>query len=147
MKTIFHSTIVAVTLLFAVPVLAADYIAVNVDNANVRKSPSLSAPVIMELFRGYPLKVLKSKDGWYEVEDFEEDRGWISGKIVDSRQTTIVNAKNSLNMRKEPNTKSKVVASVERGVVLDVLKKEGKWTKVKHSSGTEGWIFAPLLWP
>ncbi|HID01904.1 MAG TPA: hypothetical protein EYP18_01640, partial [Desulfobacterales bacterium] len=24
---------------------------------------------------------------------------------------------------------------------------QGKWVKVKHSQGTVGWIYRPLLWP
>ncbi len=147
MKKILHPLVLAGTLFLASSTLAAEYISVNVDNANVRKDPSLNAPVVMELFRGYPLEVLKKKGDWYNIVDWEGDKGWIFKKITSTRQTVIVNAKNSLNMRKTPSLKGKKIASVERGVVLDVVKKEGEWTKVKHASGTEGWIYSPLLWP
>ncbi len=147
MKKILHPLVLAGALFLAIPAFATEYISVKVDNANVRKDPSLNAPVVMELFRGYPLKVLKKEGDWYHVVDFEGDKGWIFKKITSTQQTTIVNAKNSLNMRGTPSLKGKKIASVERGVVLDVVKKEGEWTKVKHASGTVGWIYSPLLWP
>ncbi len=147
MKKILTPLLLAGTLFCAAPVMATKYISVDVDNANIRKTPSLDAPVVMELFRGYPLRVLKTEGEWYNVVDFEGDKGWIFKKITSSRQTVIVNAKNSLNMRSEPSTKSKIVASVERGVVMEMLERKESWTKVKHSGGTVGWIYSPLLWP
>ena len=36
---------------------------------------------------------------------------------------------------------------VDRGVVLTVLETQGKWLKLKHSTGLIGWIYKPLLWP
>ena len=93
------------------------------------------------------LKVLKKQGEWYKITDYEKDTGWIHQSIVKSRDTVIVNAKKSLNMRSGPTTKDNVVADVERGVVLKKLETKGKWTKVRHSTGTVGWIYTPLLWP
>lgn len=93
------------------------------------------------------MKVLKTKGDWHKVTDFEKDTGWIHKSIVKDRDTVIVNAKKSLNMRSGPSTKDAVVADVERGVVLTRISTQGKWTKVRHSSGTIGWIYSQLLWP
>jgi SH3-like domain-containing protein len=30
---------------------------------------------------------------------------------------------------------------------LTRVSEKGKWTKVRHSSGTTGWVYSPLLWP
>ncbi len=127
--------------------LAADYLSITTDNANVRTGPGTNYPVSMELFKGYPLKVEKKEGDWYRVSDFEKDTGWVHNSIVEKSDTVIVNAKNSVNMRSGPSAKDTIVADVERGVVLTRLAVEGKWTKVRHSSGTEGWIYSPLLWP
>lgn len=126
---------------------AANYLSVTTDNANVRTGPGTKYPVTMELFQGYPLKVLKKQGEWYKVSDYEKDTGWIHNSIVKDQDSVIVNAKKSLNMRSGPSKKNPVVADVERGVVLKKISKEGQWTKVRHSSGTVGWIYTPLLWP
>lgn len=138
---------VASTLFFCSSALAASYLSVTTDNANVRTGPGTKYPVAMELFRGYPLKVLKQKGEWYKVIDYEKDSGWIHKTIVKKNNSVIVNAKKSVNMRSGPSTKNGIIADVERGVVLTRIKVEGKWVNVKHSSGTDGWIYKSLLWP
>ena len=135
------------TLLISSSALAAEYKSVTTDNANVRTGPGTNYPASMELFRGYPLKVLKTQGEWYKISDFEKDSGWIHKSIVKKCDTVIVNAQKSSNMRSGASTKDSVVADVERGVVLTKLEEQGKWVKVKHSSGTIGWVYKPLLWP
>lgn len=136
-----------VGLFFTSPLLAAEYLSVTTDNANVRTGPGTNYPASMELFLGYPLKVLKKQGEWYKITDFENDTGWIHKSIVKKCNSVIVNAQKSLNMRSGPSTKDSVVADVERGVVLTKIDSKGKWSKVRHSSGTTGWIYSPLLWP
>jgi len=149
MKKIIKTILVAgsISLFCASSAFAAEYLSVTADNANVRTGPGKKYQVTMELFSGYPLKVLKKQGEWYKITDYEKDTGWIHQSIVKSRDTVIVNAKKSLNMRSGPTTKDNVVADVERGVVLKKLESKGKWTKVRHSTGTVGWIYTPLLWP
>ena len=126
---------------------SAEYVSVIKDGANVRTGPGTSNPVYMELFTGYPLKVLEKKGDWLKVQDFENDTGWIFSSLVESGKSVIVKGKSKINMRSGPGTNNSVVANLERGVVLDVLERKTKWVKVRHLSGTEGWIYAPLLWP
>lgn len=140
-------TLVAFTLIFSTSALAASYLSVTTDNANVRTGPGTKYPVAMELFKGYPLKVLKQQGEWYKVIDYEKDSGWIHDSIVKNNNSVIVNAKKSINMRSGPSTEDRIVADVERGVVLTRLGVKGKWVNVQHSSGTVGWIYASLLWP
>ncbi len=140
-------TLVTFTLVFSSSALAASFLSVTTDNANIRTGPGTKYPVAMELFKGYPLKVLKQKGEWYKVTDYEKDSGWIHDSIVKKNDSVIVNAKKSVNMRSGPSTKDGIVADVERGVVLTRLLVEGKWVKVQHSSGTVGWIYGSLLWP
>ena len=126
---------------------AAKFVSVKGDNCNVRTGPGTNYQVAMELFSGYPLKVIASQGDWLKIVDFENDSGWIHGSLVEDGTTVIVNGKKSLNMRAEPTTKGAILANVDRGVVLTKLENKGKWMKVKHSSGLVGWIYKPLLWP
>ena len=137
----------ATCLLLATPAMAEEYVSVTKDNVNVRTAPNTQSQVYMELFAGYPLKVLKKDGDWLQISDFEGDTGWIHQSLVGKNNTVIINASKSVNMRAEPNTNSAVVADVERGVIMTKLEENGKWLKLKHSSGTIGWIYKPLLWP
>ncbi len=149
-KHFYRYTVVLFTLFLSVPVLqAAEYVHVIKDNVNVRTGPSTDNPVYMELFKGYPLKVVATKADWYKIVDYENDSGWIHRSLVVPNDKVIVDVKNSVRMRKNPSTAagSTVIANVERGVVLTRLAKQGSWTKVEHSGGTTGWIFNDMLWP
>ncbi len=126
---------------------AADYLTVTSDNANVKTGPGKNHPTSMELFQGYPLKVIKKDGEWYQVTDFEGDTGFVHQGIVKKGDTVIVISDKSVNMRSAPATTGAVVADVERGVVLTKLATKEKWVQVRHSNGTTGWIFSTLLWP
>ena len=134
-------------LLFPCLALGAQVVSVKKDNVNVRSGPGTNFPVSMELFQGYPLKVLEKKGDWLKISDFENDSGWIYSPLVSPGSTVITNGKKSINMRSQPNTTASIVATVERGVVLTKLSTQGKWVKVRHSQGTTGWIYSPVLWP
>ena len=125
----------------------AETVSVMKDGTNVRTGPSTNDQVAMELFQGYPLKVVEKKGDWLKVSDFENDTGWISKTLVGPGNTVIVNSKNTINMRSEPKTSGAIVANIERGVVLTKISTKGDWVKVKHTKGTEGWISKSLLWP
>lgn len=126
---------------------SAEYVNVIKDGVNVRTGPGTSNPVYMELFAGYPLKVIEEKDNWLKVTDFEEDSGWIYAPLTQECDTVIVDVSSKANMRSGPTTEDGVIATVERGVVLELVTRKSKWVEVKHRSGTQGWIYAPLLWP
>ncbi len=134
-------------LLFSSNGFTAEYVSVKKDNVNVRTGPGTNNPVSMELFAGYPLKVLKKQGEWLRVSDFENDSGWIHKSLVTKGDSVIINAKKSVNMRSGPSTKNSIVADIERGVVLTKISQKGKWTQVRHSSGTVGWVYNPLIWP
>jgi len=126
---------------------AADYVSVKGDNVNVRTGAGTNYEVSMELFKGYPLKVGSTQGDWLKIVDFENDSGWIHKSLVNDGNTVIVNGNKNVNMRAEASTNSKIVATVDRGVVMTRLETKGKWAKLKHSSGLIGWIYKPLLWP
>ncbi|WP_136796748.1 SH3 domain-containing protein [Desulfosediminicola ganghwensis] len=129
------------------PALAAEYVSVSKDKVNVRQEPDTGSSVYMELFQGYPLEVLKKQGEWSQIRDYEGDSGWIHNTLVGKNDTVIINAKKSVNMRSGPSTDAAIVADVERGVIMTKIGQDGKWIKLKHSSGTVGWIYSPLLWP
>ncbi len=147
-KNCFQSLLViSFLLMISVSVSSAEIVSVKKDQVNVRTGPSTGSPVYMELFKGYPLKVVGKKGDWVKISDYEKDTGWIHSSLIGKGNTVIVNAKTKVNLRSGPSTKDAVVANIERGVVLTKISTKGKWVKIRHSSGTEGWIYNTLIWP
>lgn len=132
---------------FAVSARAADFVSVTKDNVNVRTGPGTNHPVHMELFEGYPLKVVGKEGTWLQVTDFENDTGWIEGSLTRTGDTVIVKSQTSVNLRSGPNTTSEIVVSLDRGVVLKKTGMKDQWIQVRHNSGVSGWIHQNLVWP
>jgi len=131
---------------------AAGFTMVSVDgeNVNLRKGPSEQYPVIWELGKGFPLKIIGSKGQWLKVADFENDVGWIYRELVSRKPHLIVKAnrksKARINIRSGPGTKYNIVGKAEYGVVFQTLQQRNGWAQVRHESGLTGWVKRSLLW-
>ena len=125
-------------------------VSVSGEKVNLRKGPSTSDPIIWELGKGFPLKVVGSKGSWYKVSDFENDVGWIYKNLVSRKPHLIVkvnkNSKDQINIRSGPGTAYQVVGKAQYGVVFETLQQKSGWVKVRHETGFTGWIKRSLLW-
>jgi SH3-like domain-containing protein len=125
-------------------------VSVSGEKVNLRKGPSTSDPIIWELGKGFPLKVVGSKGSWYKVSDFENDVGWIYKNLVSRKPHLIVKvnkkSKDQINIRSGPGTAYQVVGKAQYGVVFETLQRKSGWVKVRHETGFTGWIKRSLLW-
>ncbi len=140
------TAVFALFLFLAVSSFAAEFVSVKKDGVNMRSGPSTDKEILWEVFKDFPLKVIKRQGKWVQAEDFEGDRGWVYGPLLSNKKTVIVKG-DTVNMRVGPGTSYEIVATVKYGVVFTPVDRDGDWLKVAHNDGTEGWIFSKLLWP
>lgn len=148
-RTVLSCLTLCLFLTFTSSALAADqYVSIKNNGVNVRSGPSTDAPISWEVFKGFPLKVLKKENNWANCLDFEGDTGWVHEDLLTAQKTVIVKKK-KINLRDDPETgnDSLVIALVKYGVVFDVIAKKGDWLKVRHEDSTEGWVHKDLVWP
>ncbi len=113
---------------------------------NMRSGPGKNNPVIWELGKGYPLKILQTRGNWVQVVDFENDKGWVYKKLVNRKPHLIVKNK-IVNIRSGPGKNFKIIRQAKRGVVFKTAEKKKGWVKVHHNeSNMTGWIKRSLLW-
>ena len=97
------------------------------------------------LGRGFPLKVVGRRGEWLQVQDFENDKGWILGTLTGKTAYHIVKAKTA-NVRTAPSTSSRIVGKVSYGDTLRTLERRTGWVKVQRDGGIRGWVSRKLLW-
>lgn len=99
---------------------------------NVRKEPSISAPLLSRLASGEKVKVIKFNDEWAQLEN----GGWVSAKLLTLERedsslqdtqmyTSLVNA----NIRQKPDNDSPIVGSVLKGERVRVRSVSNGWAR------------------
>jgi SH3-like domain-containing protein len=123
----------------------AERLSVKVDIANIRSGPDSNATVIWQVEKYHPLNVIRKQGKWCLFKDFEGDRGWIYGDLLNDVRTVIVK-KDNCNVRTGPGTEYDIHFTVDRGVPFKVLEEKGAWLHVVHADGDQGWINRALVW-
>lgn len=123
----------------------AETVSIKTPEANIRSGPGMKYDVLWSVGQFYPLQVLSRTGRWYQVKDFEGDVGWIHRKLISPIPTVVVRAR-SAKVRSGPGTRYRVRFIAERGSAFELIKKMGKWIRVRHMDGDGGWIHRKLLW-
>lgn len=133
-------------LTYVLPCLAAEYVSVKKDGVNIRSGPDTKKEILWEVFKDFPLQIVKREGKWSKTKDFEGDTGWIYSPLLSKSKKVIVKVEIA-NMRTGPGKNYELVATVKYGVVFSPLETDGDWIKLSHEDGTKGWIYKKLVWP
>lgn len=131
--------------LMAGPVCAVERMAVKADVANLRSGPGTKYDKLWQVEKYHPFLILEKKKDWYKIKDFEGDMAWVHKSLL-GKINGVITTKKKCNVRSKPNTKGKILFTVERGVPFKVIKKSGNWIRIEHSDGEIGWIHNSLVW-
>jgi SH3-like domain-containing protein len=143
--------VIAFVMLTILPVVgmnsavAAERYCVGGKIANIRAGAGTDNEILFQAEKYYPLKILRKKGNWYEIEDYEGDVGWIHKSLV-SKIETVITTEPINNVRSGPSIKNPIVFKTERGVPFKVLKRKGNWINVEHADGHTGWIHNSIVW-
>lgn len=122
---------------------------------NVRSGASIKNARITKVYNSDKVAILSSSNGWYNVKLNNGKKGWVSSKYIkkgsyssNNSQVSQSRAKvkaTSLNIRKGPSTSYNKIGLLSNGQVVDILEKNGTWSKVKKSNGLVGWVASTYL--
>jgi len=124
---------------------AREMVSVDRPEINMRTGPGTQHESLWLLSRGYPLQVLDRNGNWLQVQDFENDKGWVYRPLTAGKPHYVVKSK-VVNIRKGPSTKSRVIGKANYGDVLRTLANKGDWAQVRDADGLVGWVARRLLW-
>ncbi len=125
--------------------MAGERMVVKAGIANLRSGPGTKYEVLWQVEKYHPLLIVKKKGNWYNIKDFEGDMAWVHKSLL-GNISGVITIKAKCNVRSQPDTKSKILFTVERGVPFKVIKRKDQWIKIEHADGEIGWIYKTLVW-
>ena len=111
--------------------------------------PSKQARKLFAAPRGMPLEVISTLGQWVKVRDSAGDVVWIERVDLADRRSVVTQA--LVSLRAGPQDTAAVVASIDRGVLLDLADPAAPdaasgWVRVRHRDGTAGYVRAADVW-
>jgi SH3-like domain-containing protein len=140
-----YTTILVIFLILFSNVAFAERLAVSSDTANIRSGPGTNYDILWKVEKYHPLFILKKTDVWYHFHDFEKDEGWIHESLV-NKTPTVITKSDKCNVRSGPDTKDKILFTVDKGIPFKILSRKGNWIRIQHADGDMGWIHKSLVW-
>ena len=121
---------------------------------NIRKKTGEDSEIIGKLYKGSKCDIIKDKGDWVKIESGNAKgyikaeylaRGFDAENLIDEYGTKVAEVTvETLNVRFEANTDSRIATQIPMGEKLLVLKKKGDWYEVAINDGDEdqitGWV-------
>lgn len=126
---------------------ALEFKSVSVPKAVLYDAPSTSAKKILLLSQYYPVEIIVNLGDWLKVRDAEGSISWVETKQLSDKRTVMV-AVSQAEIRQAADASASLVATLEKGVLLDVvdIKPSNGWLKVLHRDGATGFILISSTW-
>lgn len=134
-----------------------DKYVIEANNLRLRKGPNTSYSIVKELSKGKVVSLLETKDNWSKIQ-IDNIEGWVSSKYIKKNNDSVVKSdvENNINkkyviegtivnVRKEPNKNSAIQVQLKKDNIVDVVKSEGEWYKIKLVDGMLGYIYKDLI--
>jgi len=125
----------------------AEFRSVSSGKTILYEAPSATTKRVYLVGEGYPLEIIVNLGDWLKVRDPYGTLSWAESKNLQSKRTVIVKV-DKANIYKEPESKSTLVATIEKDVVIelsDPLITNG-WIKVRYQQDLDGYIQTSQVW-
>ncbi len=152
----FHRTrlVIALALLAAAAPISADdgkvpfWAALKISkDVNMRVGPGKDYRILWVFHRAQlPLKVLRTMQGWWQVEDPEGARGWMLAQFMTKRRSAMVSGTAAVAMHEMPDATSRLLWRLSPGIVGHLGECSSGWCQIELDGGRAGWVEQGALW-
>jgi murein DD-endopeptidase MepM/ murein hydrolase activator NlpD/SH3-like domain-containing protein len=114
------------------------------DGIRLRAAPGTRAPVVREMGRYTPLRVLGGSGDWYRVQLPDGGLGYVAARLTEpaDRPLETRTAQLGATVLVQPNEMAPVLTELEAGARVPVLGRFDHYLYVRAPSGQMGWIGA-----
>jgi len=117
--------------------------------APVFATQSVTGVSLGTLTAGSPVLVLRSKDGWAEINAPRDVRVWIHGDYVSGNSGPATVTGSNINLRSNPSTDatSVVLGKISKGQRVLVLSVKNDWKEIEAPADLNVWILSARIQP
>lgn len=123
------------------------YNTVNASSLNVRKHPSIIAPILYKLKRNEQIEIFGYVTGWYTIN--KELTEWVSKDYIVTRKGKVNATK--LNYRQDVGTNAKLLGQYNNGEIVNILNKKNDgnttWYLCLGNNDKFGWASGDYILP
>ena len=98
---------------------------------------------------GLPVEVIAESDNWRRVRDSEGADGWVFHSLLSARRTVLITPwskeQTSVPLYSSASTSSRAVASLQAGVLGNVVNCDGEWCELSVDDYS-GYVQQDQLW-
>jgi SH3-like domain-containing protein len=100
------------------------FASLRANETNVRSGPGHDYPIKFTFQdRDIPVLVVSEYDNWLEIEDYQQQKGWVSQSLVTKKQhLMVVNANSPIAMYKKDNINSRIIFFLQNFVIGEYKK-------------------------
>lgn len=129
------------------------FVTLKAKRVNLRIGPSTDYAVSWLYTKsGLPVEIIQEYDNWRRIRDADGTEGWVNQSLLSGQRAALaapwMKGKGEavyVNMRRDPQPSSSVIAKLEPGVLLNVGECNGTWCHA-DANGTEGWVAQGEIW-
>ena len=122
-----------------------NFLSLKNEEVNLRQGPSFKYPIKLIYKKKYlPVVVIDKSETWRQVQDFENNFGWIHISQLSKRKSGI-NVINNSVVYKKSTIYSKPIVILEIGRLVLIDKCKNNWCKIE-TGNYKGWTFKKNLW-
>lgn len=112
----------------------------------MRVGPSQDYPIEwMYKRQGFPVKVIRKREGWSLVVDHEGTQGWIANSQLSKLRGAMVTGEGVTELRAAPSAEGQIRWRAEPGVVGRLGQCQADWCEI-DVDGRTGWVLRERLW-
>ena len=129
------------------------FVSLKAKSVNLRVGPSVDYAVAWRYMKsGVPVEIIQEYDNWRRIRDADGTEGWVNQALLSGERTAVTapwmrgkGADIYVNLRRDPQSSSAIVAKLEPGVVIKVGECNGDWCRA-DVDGTAGWVAQAEIW-
>ncbi len=118
---------------------------VNASRVNVRAGKGTNYRILQVAKKDDLIVVIAAKGEWLKIRCPDGSKVWVHSRFMKVDGDVAVAMSSKINVRATDSARDALVAQLEEGDVVQVIRKKGDWLQIKSPDNAVAWIFGKYV--